>query len=99
MKIIPAIDLKDGQVVRLTKGKYETVKVYSSDPAQIAGKWYAEGAEMLHIVDLDGALKGEPKNLKAVSMILKAVDIPVQFGGGLRTMDAIDSAIDWALPR
>ena len=69
MQIIPAIDLKDGKVVRLTRGDYGEVKVYSDDPAEVAKRWQAEGAGVLHVVDLDGALAGEPKNMDKVREI------------------------------
>jgi len=94
MKIIPAIDIKDGNVVRLTKGNYESAKIYSNSPAEIAKIWYAQGASMLHIVDLDGALAGEPKNIDSVATIVKSVSIPVQLGGGLRSLDAINRAFN-----
>ncbi|MBN1871423.1 MAG: 1-(5-phosphoribosyl)-5-[(5-phosphoribosylamino)methylideneamino]imidazole-4-carboxamide isomerase [Candidatus Omnitrophica bacterium] len=94
MKIIPAIDLKDGNVVRLTRGRYDDLKVYSSNASEIAKLWYSQGAEMLHVVDLDGALEGVPKNMDSVAAIIRSVDIPIQFGGGLRDMDVIDKAFD-----
>lgn len=89
MKIIPAIDIKGANIVRLTRGDYANVKIYSRNPADIAKRWHSQGASILHVVDLDGALTGEPKNMDSVSAIVKAVSIPVQLGGGLRTLDAM----------
>ena len=89
MRIIPAIDIKDGNVVRLTRGDFEQVKVYSNDPANIARRWHSQGAGILHVVDLDGALAGEPKNMDYVAAIVRAVSIPIELGGGLRSLDAV----------
>jgi phosphoribosylformimino-5-aminoimidazole carboxamide ribotide isomerase len=94
MQIIPAIDIKDSKVVRLTRGDYNSVKVYSGSPAKIARRWYSEGAKILHIVDLDGALAGEPKNMDSVVTIVQSVNIPIELGGGLRTLDAISWAFN-----
>ena len=94
MKIIPAIDLKDGNVVRLLRGDYEQVKVYSQDPGNMAKRWHSQGASILHVVDLDGALTGEPKNMDSVAAIIRSVSIPIQLGGGLRTLDAISWAFN-----
>lgn len=99
MQIIPAIDLKDGKVVRLTRGDYEKVKVYSENPAEVARRWQAEGAAVLHVVDLDGALAGQPKNMDKVAEIVKSVNIPVELGGGLRSLDAINQAFDIGVAR
>jgi len=93
INIIPAIDLKDGKVVRLTRGDYNKVKVYSDDPAGTAKRWQACGARMLHIVDLDGALAGRPKNADAFKAIAQSVDIPIELGGGIRDRAAIDAAL------
>jgi phosphoribosylformimino-5-aminoimidazole carboxamide ribotide isomerase len=92
MKIIPAIDIKNGNVVRLVRGDYDNVKIYSNDPRDIAKMWYSKGADTLHVVDLDGALAGEPKNMDSVKEIVKSVSIPVELGGGLRNLDYIDWA-------
>lgn len=94
MKVIPAIDIKDGNVVRLIRGDYEQVTVYSTDPSDMARRWYSQGAGLLHIVDLDGALSGEPKNMDSVSMIVKSVSIPVELGGGIRSMESIKWAFN-----
>ncbi len=90
MIIIPAIDLRGGRCVRLTQGQASAETVYSENPVKIAKRWYDEGAEMLHIVNLDAALnKNDADNLKALERILYEVTIPVQFGGGVRTMDDV----------
>ena len=84
MRIYPAIDIKDGKCVRLLKGEFDKVTVYGDDPAQQALKWMQCGAEYIHVVDLDGALKGRGVNADAIKKICKSVDIPVQTGGGIR---------------
>lgn len=89
MVIIPAIDLKDGQVVRLTQGNLHQATVYSKDPSDMARKWQDQGAQLLHVVDLNGAFEGEPKNLTQVESIVNAVSIPVQVGGGIRSLDTV----------
>lgn len=90
MIIIPAIDLKDGKCVRLRQGRPEAVQTYSDDPVEMAVRWENEGAEMLHLVDLDGAFCGEPVHTRLLVAIARAVRIPVQVGGGLRRrQDAI----------
>ncbi len=94
MIIYPAIDIKDGQCVRLAQGKEDQVKVYDSDPVKMAAKWQEDGAEILHIIDLDGAIKGTPKNLDTVKKIAQAVDIPVQFGGGVRKIETLKDIIE-----
>lgn len=89
MKVIPAIDIKDGNVVRLVRGEYEQITVYSTDPSDMARRWHSQGASLLHVVDLDGAFTGEPKNMDSVAMIVKSVSIPVELGGGLRSLESI----------
>lgn len=89
MIIIPAIDLKDGQCVRLTQGNLHQATVYSDDPAAMARQWQDQGAQFLHIVDLNGAFEGEPKNLTHVEAIANAVSIPIQVGGGIRSLDTV----------
>jgi phosphoribosylformimino-5-aminoimidazole carboxamide ribotide isomerase len=88
MLIIPAIDLKDGQVVRYTKGLINKT-VYSDDPVSMALNWQKEGAQYLHVVDLDGALFGRQKNAKLVEQIIKTLDIAVEIGGGIRDLFTI----------
>src|SRR3989338_2909459 len=94
MKVIPAIEIKDGNVVRLVQGDYEQRTLYSTDPADIAKRWHSQGASLLHIVDLDGALSGEPKNMDYVSMIVRSVSIPVELGGGMRSLESIKWAFN-----
>ncbi|MDD5465050.1 MAG: 1-(5-phosphoribosyl)-5-[(5-phosphoribosylamino)methylideneamino]imidazole-4-carboxamide isomerase [Candidatus Omnitrophica bacterium] len=89
MLIIPAIDLRGGKVVRLFQGKFNQEKVYSSDPVKIAKHWAMAGAKFLHIVDLDGASSGAPKNLEVLKKVISEVGVPVEFGGGVRSMETI----------
>jgi phosphoribosylformimino-5-aminoimidazole carboxamide ribotide isomerase len=86
MLVIPAIDLKDGQCVRLLQGKKEAVTTYSNDPANTAKRWESYGARLLHIVDLDGAFTGSQKNLQAIMKIRQSVKIVLQVGGGIRNI-------------
>lgn len=99
MIIFPALDLMDGCVVRLTQGKAEARTVYSNTPENVAHEWYAQGAEWLHLVDLDGAFKGKPRNLEAVKKICAAVPIPCQLGGGLREKKDLKAAFDAGVAR
>lgn len=94
MIIYPAIDLKDGNCVRLLQGEESCVTVYDKDPVSIAMRWQKHGAEIIHVVDLDGAFRGKPRNLENVSKIVQTLDIPVQFGGGVRTFDAVRDLIE-----
>ena len=96
MLIIPAIDLKDGQCVRLKQGLMEEATVFSDSPAAMARHWLEQGARRLHLVDLNGAFAGKPKNESALKAILKEVgdDIPVQLGGGIRDLDTIERCLD-----
>lgn len=89
MYIMPAIDILDGKVVRLRQGRLDAVTVYDDDPVDRAKRWEAEGAEWIHVVDLDGAVVGEPRNLDAVKRIIDAVAIPVQVGGGIRNLETL----------
>lgn len=95
MKIIPAIDLMEGQVVRLVKGKPENKTVYSNNPQEAAKKWEKAGADMLHLVDLDATLQ-RGSNLGMIQKIAKEVSIPIQVAGGLRDESAISTALDFA---
>jgi phosphoribosylformimino-5-aminoimidazole carboxamide ribotide isomerase len=99
MKIIPAIDLIGGKTVRLKQGEYDRKMVYNISPVEAALKWQEMGASLLHIVDLDGAKEGRPVNLGVVESIVKAVDIPVETGGGYRTREDICGAIDKGVSR
>lgn len=89
MLVIPAIDLKDGCCVRLRQGDMGAETVYSDDPAAMARRWEEAGARRLHVVDLNGAIDGQPKNTAWIEAILKAVAVPVQIGGGIRTLDTV----------
>ncbi len=89
MIVFPAIDILDGKAVRLRQGRLDAVTVYNDDPVDQARRWIDQGAEWLHVVDLDGAVLGEPKNLDIVERIA-ALGTPVQFGGGLRSMETLD---------
>ena len=99
MLIIPAIDLKDGQCVRLKQGLMEQATVFSDSPAAMARHWVGRGARRLHLVDLNGAFAGKPKNAAAIKAILAEVgdDIPVQLGGGIRDLDTIEACLDGGL--
>ena len=99
MLLIPAIDLKDGQCVRLRQGLMEDATVFSDKPVDMALHWVAQGARRLHLVDLNGAFAGKPQNLGAIKDILAAVsgDVPVQLGGGIRDLDTIEKYLDLGL--
>lgn len=99
MIIFPAIDIRGGKCVRLLKGDFNQETVFSDRPEIMAKKWEDEGGEYLHLVDLDGALAGKSQNLDTVEMILKTVDIPVELGGGIRTMENIETALDMGVSR
>lgn len=94
MKIFPAIDLKNGQVVRLTQGDYGRVDVYADDPAAVAAGFYARGARYLHVVDLDGARDGAPANLAAIRAIVQAAPLYVEVGGGIRDEERIRAMLE-----
>ena len=99
MLLIPAIDLKDGQCVRLKQGVMEDATVFSDDPVKVAVHWRDQGARRLHLVDLNGAFAGKPKNLAVIRDILAEVgeDMPVQLGGGIRDLDTIDAYLEMGL--
>ena len=94
MIIFPAIDIKDGQCVRLVQGKAEEKTVYSHDPSKMAALFQQQGAEYLHIVDLDGAFTGRPINTEVINGIAEAVNIPFQIGGGLRSLENVKDALN-----
>jgi phosphoribosylformimino-5-aminoimidazole carboxamide ribotide isomerase len=96
MLIIPAIDLKDGKCVRLKQGAMDDVTIFSDDPTAMAEHWLAQGARRLHLIDLNGAAAGRPKNEPAIKAIAKAVGdrIPIQLGGGIRDLDTIERYLD-----
>jgi phosphoribosylformimino-5-aminoimidazole carboxamide ribotide isomerase len=99
MLLIPAIDLKDGQCVRLRQGEMEGATVFSDNPAAMAKHWLDSGARRLHLVDLNGAFAGKPKNLDAIREILSVIngEIPVQLGGGIRSLETIEQYLDIGL--
>src|SRR5512140_3020747 len=99
MLIIPAIDLKEGKCVRLEQGLMQKATVYSDDPATTARHWEAQGAELLHVVDLNGAFAGVPKNLEAIKAIRAAIKIPIEVGGGIRDMATIESLVSIEIDR
>jgi len=99
MIIIPAIDLKDGKCVRLLQGRKEAVTVYSDNPVSVAEHWVNLGAELLHIVDLDGAFTGQQRNLEVIKAIRKAIRIPVQAGGGIRDVSTVEMLITFGIDR
>jgi phosphoribosylformimino-5-aminoimidazole carboxamide ribotide isomerase len=99
MEVIAAIDLRGGQCVRLFQGRFDAETVFSPDPVEVALRWQNSGAPRLHVVDLDGAREGEPKQLDAVEKITSAVTIPVQVGGGLRTASDIEVVLELGADR
>ena len=99
MLIIPAIDLKGGKCVRLTQGQKDAETVFSEDPVDVAKSWEDQGADYLHVVDLDGAFEGVPKNLTIVEQIIKQIKVPIEFGGGLRTTQSIKTMFDLGIDR
>jgi len=99
MIIFPAIDIKDGQCVRLMQGDPRRSTVYGNDPAAVARKWEEEGAQWLHVVDLDGAFSSEPRNRGVIASILSAVEIPVQVGGGIRHLETIKEYLEMGVNR
>ncbi|MDR1541195.1 MAG: 1-(5-phosphoribosyl)-5-[(5-phosphoribosylamino)methylideneamino]imidazole-4-carboxamide isomerase [Clostridiales bacterium] len=99
MRIYPAIDIKGGQCVRLKQGDFDRVSLYSRNPADQAEAWQAQGASFIHCVDLDGARHGEGRNNEALKAILSRVRIPIQTGGGIRTLKDVDEKIDMGVCR
>lgn len=92
MEVIPAIDLRGGRCVRLYQGDYAQETVYSDDPVEVALRWQEMGAARLHVVDLDGAAQGEPVNLGVIESIARSLEAPIQVGGGIRDMGAVEKA-------
>ena len=99
MILFPAIDIKQGKCVRLIQGRAEDQTIYGDDPAAMARRWASEGAEYLHVVDLDGAFTGTAANLEAVERIVRAVSIPVQLGGGIRCMEDVERRLELGVAR
>jgi phosphoribosylformimino-5-aminoimidazole carboxamide ribotide isomerase len=94
VEVIPAIDLKDGRCVRLLQGDFQRETVFSDDPLSVAYSWQRQGAGRLHLVDLDGAARGEPAHLDLIRRIIESLDIPVQVGGGIRSVATANSWLD-----
>lgn len=99
MEIIPAVDIKGGKCVRLYQGDYQKETVFSENPVDVAMDWKAQGAQRLHLIDLDGAAKGEPRNIAAVEAIVKRVNLPVQLGGGIRDQATVDRLLNTGIDR
>jgi phosphoribosylformimino-5-aminoimidazole carboxamide ribotide isomerase len=99
MIILPAIDLLDGQVVRLREGKLEDKTVYSDDPLAFARRWEEEGGNCLHVVDLNAAFTGEPRNIEKIKQLVRTLNIPVQVGGGIRSQEAAATFIKAGVSR
>jgi len=99
MIVIPAIDLKEGKCVRLLQGDMDKATVFSNDPADVAMRWEDRGAELIHIVDLDGSIAGSPKNEGVIEKILKSINIPIQLGGGIRDFATINRYISIGVRR
>ena len=99
MQLYPAIDMKNGQCVRLKQGKFKEITVYSDSPEKAAAYWESQGATFLHLVDLDGALAGYSVNEEAIRRIVSAVSMPVEIGGGIRSEEAIERMLDLGVSR
>ena len=99
MILFPAIDIRNGRCVRLTEGKFECETIFAEDPAEMAVRWADAGAEYLHVVDLDGALAGQSSNTEVIKRILAKVKIPVQVGGGIRTLANIENMLALGVTR
>ncbi len=99
MRIYPAIDIKDGHCVRLLQGRFSDVTVYGDNPAETAKQWEKLGGEYIHVVDLDGALKGHGVNADVIKKICGSVNVPVQTGGGIRTMEDIETKLNCGIAR
>ena len=99
MLIIPAIDLKDGRCVRLLRGQADQETVYSTDPVDIGIQWRDQGAEYLHVVDLDGAFEGEPRHFGTVAQIARETGLPVEVGGGIRSRDSVERYVNAGVDR
>jgi phosphoribosylformimino-5-aminoimidazole carboxamide ribotide isomerase len=99
MIVIPAVDIKDGKCVRLLQGRMEDETVFSDDPAEMAKRWSDDGAEIIHVVDLDGAFAKSPQNLVSIKKIIASVDADIQIGGGIRNEETIRMYIDLGVQR
>lgn len=99
MIILPAIDLKEGKCVRLYRGRMKEVTIYSARPQEVAKRWEDQGGRFIHVVDLDGAVAGEPQNWGAVEAVVSAVEVPVEFGGGVRSRETMERLLDLGVTR
>ncbi|MDY7033524.1 MAG: 1-(5-phosphoribosyl)-5-[(5-phosphoribosylamino)methylideneamino]imidazole-4-carboxamide isomerase [Thermodesulfobacteriota bacterium] len=99
MIVIPAIDLKQGKCVRLLQGDMNRSTIFSDDPAEVAKKWEDKGAELIHVVDLDGSFAGSPRNKEKIEEILRTVKVPIQLGGGIRDLATIDQYMEMGINR
>ena len=99
MIIIPAVDIKEGKCVRLLQGRKDDETVFSDDPAAIAEKWAFAGAELIHVIDLDGAFEKRPQNIDVIKKILDRVDTPIQVGGGIRNEETVQLYLDMGVKR
>lgn len=99
MILFPAIDIRGGKCVRLTEGRFDQETVFAENPVEMALRWQSEGSEFLHVVDLDGALAGKPMNLDTIKAIVQAVTVPVQVGGGIRSMQTIEQLLSIGVSR
>ena len=99
MLIIPAVDIKDGKCVRLMQGRMDQETVFAEDPAAMAQKWADAGAELIHVIDLNGAFAKCPQNIEAIGKILRRVHVPIQLGGGIRNLKTIKMYIDMGVKR
>ena len=99
MLVIPAVDIKNGRCVRLVQGRKEDETVFSDDPVAMAEKWARAGAELIHVIDLDGAFEKSPQNYDAIKRILQTIDIPIQLGGGIRDEQTADLFLDMGVQK
>ncbi len=99
MLVIPAVDIKGGKCVRLFQGKMDAETVFSDSPAAMARRWEEEGARLIHVVDLDGAVGKKPQNLEPIKEIVESVSVPVQVGGGIRTLDTVEMYVELGVAR
>ncbi|MBF0452026.1 MAG: 1-(5-phosphoribosyl)-5-[(5-phosphoribosylamino)methylideneamino]imidazole-4-carboxamide isomerase [Candidatus Magnetomorum sp.] len=99
MIIIPAVDIKNGKCVRLKQGRMNEETIFSSNPVEMAQKWAATGAELIHVVDLNGAIQKQPQNTETIRQIVSSINTPVQVGGGIRTLSTIEMYLDMGVDR
>lgn len=99
MRIYPAIDIKDGKCVRLSQGRFDKVTIYNDNPVEVAKEWFNAGASFIHLVDLDGAIKGKQANKEVIKEIVKTVNIPIQTGGGIRNIESIKERLSLGVSR